>query len=50
MSSFSERRLSREVLGRHTRLALAHCLGYPVIEPTGNPTGPGTDESTKDEP
>ena len=47
---FSERRLSRDFLARHTRLALAHCLGYPVDEPTRRLTGSHTDETTKDEP
>ncbi len=47
---FSERRLSRDFLARHTQLALAHCLGYPVDEPTRRLTGPDTDETTQDEP
>jgi hypothetical protein len=47
---FSERRLSREFLARHTRLALGHCLGYPVNEPARHLTGPDTDETTKDAP
>ncbi|CRI67215.1 hypothetical protein THIOKS1470010 [Thiocapsa sp. KS1] len=47
---FSERRLSREFLARHTRLALGQCLGYPVNETTRHLTGPDTDETTKDAP
>jgi hypothetical protein len=41
---FSERRLSRDFLARHTRLALAHCLGYPLDEPTRHLTGPETEK------
>jgi hypothetical protein len=47
---FSERRLSREFLARHTRLALGHCLGDSVDEPTLNLTGPVTEETVKDAP
>jgi hypothetical protein len=47
---FSERRLSSDFLARHTRLALAHCLGYPLDEPTRHVTGPDNDETTKDAP
>lgn len=46
---FNERRLSRDFLARHSRLALAHCLGYPVNEPARKLTGPDTDEITKNE-
>ena len=47
---FSERRLSREFLARHTRMALAQCLGYPVEEPTRHLAGPDHDETAQDEP